>query len=485
MAMLYENRMLSAEAVKRCDSVLHKDPANWRASFCRARNSELSEAIERLKAVISCQESDSLWMQDPTHKKDLAEMTYALAGKYRLLNNFELVIPTVALSLKQDPQRIDQAFDAMGWYWVNEKWEAILSLLEQVASFDNQEHLADMVVRYAKFVFFNQIIQQTVATTQQFGIVHTVYQAGIRKAKKQNDAKALFMFHYYYGNVLYGQSQRPEDQIIELWEAALKVDLPSSDFEVAGRLSQIYAGLGGLYLQRALVAKDNADPAAAEDSLRRLSDMVPEEVTQAQLPLPPQLYIARFHHVNGDHAKAREIVRTLVQIALELLSDEDTKNDYQAFAKLLYIFIPLGDKKNTVAAWTLLALCTKAEHEADPDSSDDSDDDDDEPNYYLGLSCFGQCKHQWKVPSKIQICMNCIMVCLEDNCLKKLREGKLELNICHPSHDYLEVPEWDEGRMASLPKGEVPWENLPWGERNITLEEWKQEIRKEYIGLDA
>lgn len=135
-----------------------------------------------------------------------------------------------------------------------------------------------------------------------------------------------------------------------MWEAALKVGFPSSDFEVAVRLSQIYAGLGGLYLQRAVVAKDNADPATAEGSLRKISDMGSEEVPQAQLPLPPQLYVARFHHVNGDHAKAREIVRTPVQIALELLSDEDTTNDHQAFAKLLYIFIPLGDKKNTVAA---------------------------------------------------------------------------------------------------------------------------------------
>jgi hypothetical protein len=90
--------------------------------------------------------------------------------------------------------------------------------------------------------------------------------------------------------------------------------------------------------------------ATAEYSLRKSSDMGSEEVPQAQLPLPPQLYVARFHHVNGDHAKAREIVRTPVQIALELLSDEDTTNDHQAFAKLLYIFIPLGDKKNTVAA---------------------------------------------------------------------------------------------------------------------------------------
>jgi hypothetical protein len=28
-----------------------------------------------------------------------------------------------------------------------------------------------------------------------------------------------------------------------------------------------------------------------------------------------------------------------------------------------------------------------------------------------------------------------------NNCLKKPREGKLELNICHPSHEYFEVPE--------------------------------------------
>ncbi|KAL4756134.1 uncharacterized protein BDW70DRAFT_22189 [Aspergillus foveolatus] len=65
--------------------------------------------------------------------------------------------------------------------------------------------------------------------------------------------------------------------------------------------------------------------------------MVPEEVTLSQLWLPPQLYQARYHHVDGSEVKARLIVRTLVQVALELLSDDDQTNDVEAYGKLVYL----------------------------------------------------------------------------------------------------------------------------------------------------
>ncbi|CAG7957071.1 unnamed protein product [Penicillium nalgiovense] len=479
MALVYKETWHPDEAIKLCDVALKMEPKNWRASLCKAKLISPNEAIEILRTTISRQESDSSWMQITSHTKSLAEMNYELAEAYWKVENYDLAISTYAVSLKQDPRRTDRSMNVLLRYEAKKLWTTIVAFIEHLATVDNKEHIADLVSRNALWPSLHRVINNTAVATQQSSFVDLVYETTIQMAEKRADCKLLFLARYYYGATLNAQPNRREDKVIQLWEHALN-DHPLPVLYVG--LPVIFAGLGGLYLQRALVAKTNEDPHSVADYLRKISDMVPEEVTQSQLLLPPQLYLARFYHVSGNDAKAREIVRTLVQVALELLSDEDAKNDSQAFGKLLFVFIPLGDKKNVAAALALAALSSSS------DDSDDSDDSDngEEPEIDIGIPCHGQCKHLWKVPSEMWICMNCISVMLEENCLKKLREGKLEHNICHRDHEFLEVPKWDEERMAlMMSKGEVPWEMVPWGDQNITLDEWVQEIRKEYIGLDA
>lgn len=221
-----------------------------------------------------------------------------------------------------------------------------------------------------------------------------------------------------------------------------------------------------IYLWRAL-AREKSDADSVADYIGRISDMVPEEVTSSQLWLPPQLYQARYHHVDGSEVKARQIVRTLVQVALELLSDDDQTNDFEAYGKLLFIFIPLGDAKNAATALSMVALEKRTDRGKGLE-------------YDMHMRCPGDCDHVWKYPDKTWVSKDCIAVFMEVNCLKKLRENKLEHKVCNPNHHFLEVPKWDGDRMESLPKGIIPW-----GDQNLPLDGWKQEIRKAYIEVDA
>ncbi|KAF9883625.1 hypothetical protein FE257_003132 [Aspergillus nanangensis] len=153
--------------------------------------------------------------------------------------------------------------------------------------------------------------------------------------------------------------------------------------------------------------------------------------------------------------KARQIVRTLVQVALELLSDEDEGKDVEveAYGKLLLIFITLGDEKNAFTALAMMALERRVDH-------------GNSLQYDMNTPCTGRCGHVWKFSNEISVCKDCITWFLEKDCLKRLRDGALQIESCNPNHDFLGFPKWDGGRMEWLRKGVVPW-----GEQNMTWEE--------------
>lgn len=81
-------RYLSQEAIARCSLALVMGPNNWGASFCRALASEWPEGVGLLKALLSCQESDSQWMKGPSRRGNLADIYFELARRYLWLDNY-------------------------------------------------------------------------------------------------------------------------------------------------------------------------------------------------------------------------------------------------------------------------------------------------------------------------------------------------------------------------------------------------------------
>jgi hypothetical protein len=165
-----------------------------------------------------------------------------------------------------------------------------------------------------------------------------------------------------------------------------------------------------------------------------------------------------------------------VQLALELLSDDDDSNDINALSKLLFAFIPFGDIKN---ATTALAMMAPAEHNGDDENSRDKGEREWGKGHFKQFfaRCDGDCDHIWRTPGDMWLCKDCIDVTLTSDCREKVRSGEYFRNICHPNHEHLYIPKLDPQRMKNLPRGYVPW-----GDENITMEQWREEIQKEYLG---
>ncbi|KAJ5672182.1 hypothetical protein N7507_001309 [Penicillium longicatenatum] len=282
-------------------------------------------------------------------------------------------------------------------------------------------------------------VRDAAIITKQFSVFDTRYEPAIRKGEKIDNQEAL-----------------REEKVIELLETSLSNYLATSDSDNRFyMLNELIAKLAPLYLQRALVAKANSDSNTVANYLSRLSKMLPEGVAASQLDFPPHLWLARYYHLDGDDAKARQTVQNPLQVVIELLFDEEEWNDKYAFKKAHSVVTSLGDDKN---ALTALAMETR------------------ETQFGQVLLCTGGCGQCWDPPSEMWICKHCVNVFLDDNCLTDLKKGQLKKNVCHPDHDFVRVPGWEGGWLDSLPKNMVPW-----GDQTIALDEWKQEIQKAYF----
>ena len=158
------------------------------------------------------------------------------------------------------------------------------------------------------------------------------------------------------------------------------------------------------------------------------------------------------------------MVRSSLQMVMELLSDEDESNDRDAFKKVPPILTAFEDDKNSFTALAMEARKHRF-------------------RWDMGLSCDGDCRLGWDLPSEMWICKQCINVRLDIECMVKLKEGRLEKKVCSPHHEFIEVPKWDEDNgdwLVSVPKGMVPW-----GGQIISLDEWKEKIRNVYIDSNA
>ncbi|CAG8365215.1 unnamed protein product [Penicillium salamii] len=466
MARLYKNRRLEQEAMERSELALEMDSHNWRASLCRASLATPQEAIEILQIVIDRQKRDLAWMQDPSHVQDLGDLNYELAGNYWKDEQFDLAIPIYAISMKQAPQHVYRFLRLFMAYSQKGRHAEIVSFLEDISKIENGKHLAELVMSTGDSVlleFLDLSVREAAIKTKQFRVLDALYEPAIQLGEKTDDREFLCLVRYLYGKGLYCEHNGRQEKAIELWETSLSRYLTSAEADSeSSLLNNLIVNLAPLYLQKMLVARVKSDSSTVAEYVSKLSGMLPEGVTALQIDLPPQLWLARYHKLNDDDSKARQTVRSLLQVVIELLSDEDESNDKDAFKKSHSVFISLGDDKN---AMTALAMETRESRFRYGDSG-----------WNMSLSCDGDCDHCWNFPSEMWICKHCVNVRLDDGCMTALKEGKLTENFCNPDHEFIQVPNWDKEWLESIPEGVVPW-----GDQIITLDQWKQEIQKVYL----
>lgn len=435
--------------LQRCRRALELDSSNWRASHLLARVTDSDdEAIQTLTEVLDRVQNSQEWMQK--HQKVAAQMNFDLANRYLV----DVALDTYLRSIEQDPTQYMRILEISQRYSNSGEWAAILSLLDKLRTMD---HLSTMAVELAEVSYFHGVIMQTAIWTQEFRILGSVYKQAIQIALEKENSLALFYLRMNYGLAHYKHPNRRDDKIIALFEAALNDSPPMSNINADICISSLSSKLSALYLQRACDAKAMADTEVAMEYVNKISNLVSEDMRETNLILSPQLFVARYYYRQGNKLLAGHLARKSVQVALEILSDDDEENDEQAFTRLLFVFALFDDAKN---ASTALAMTTLG-------------------GYQVRTCCDGDCGHYWTEASEMWCCEDCLGVCLERNCYTKLMNMELHYNICSKDHQFLFIPKWDQDKMDRIPKAHVPW-----GEEIVRLSEWREEIRKAYVNFD-
>ena len=94
---------------------------------------------------------------------------------------------------------------------------------------------------------------------------------------------------------------------------------------------------------------------------------------------------------------------------------------------------------------------------------------------WLDSSCDG-CGSPWSYVDDIYCCRDCCDVQFDKKCYPKLKGGLLDKTVCHPQHDLLHVPPFDEAKWRQL----VSKDAVEVGGKEVPRLEWLANIRESW-----
>ncbi|RDW72310.1 uncharacterized protein DSM5745_07482 [Aspergillus mulundensis] len=378
VAVILRNYNFLHQAETRCRHALTLDPSNWRASYYLAHVvSSNSEAINILNDIINRLGTDEKWMAERNHVSAYAEMLFDRGQRYWNAEQFDQAIGSFTESVKVNYAGFKRILTIIEQYYDRRLWSDILELLKTIqagaeassnhnsSTQKNKSHLSKMLVDLASEETFHNIILQTAVETGQFAFIEDVYEDAIKLSTQMEAYTSLYYIRYHYANEIFQQdSPDVEERAVALWETALKEDLPRSFLDIDYVLPFLTVKLAPIYLSRARAAKPDSE--TAREYLDRIASITPDDgsassasTSQSNVILPAKLYLARYYIITGDKKRAKQIVRSAVKIALEMLSDDDADNDYLAYWRLLLVFLPLNDDDNALAAVAMAAAASR------------------------------------------------------------------------------------------------------------------------------
>jgi tetratricopeptide (TPR) repeat protein len=474
MALVFQGLGNLSFAEDRCRRALDLEPSNWRALHILAQSvADNHAAIEILDSLIDRLEKDAAWIK--VHQKSLAKMAWNLGNRHWQAEQFNNASEAYSKCIENDPTDSMTFLEILRGYHKRDQWNDIISLVKKLQSF-GETHLAAVTVRLAESDDFHKIIHQVAMNRNELKILDVVYTDGIQYASQNQDYNAMIYLSYFQAKILSSLPNPPVDAVMEILEAALKIGLHLTT-NPPHLLYMIGTLLGKIYYNKALLQTSSGHHESAIKFLEKISEIRCEQVPDEYLVFPPRMYLVRYYHLQGDDRMARQVARNTLQLALEILSDDDLSNDIWAFLKIGKITVAFLDKKNTATAFAMEALAGTALRKSQKPPEERPRENPDKAG--REWECPRKCDsygYRGENPGGLWACADCIEVNLSTDCRDKLLKGEFMKNVCDPSHNGFYIDEWDTERLKKVPLGYVPW-----GDQNITMEDWKNVLREKYL----
>ncbi|KAH7134150.1 hypothetical protein EDB81DRAFT_803302 [Dactylonectria macrodidyma] len=523
LGYLPRDNIPSALVEERIRKAMQLEPTNWRAIYTLSQFTEsVEEGITLLEGAINRLMDDTKWRDDKQHRRLLADMVLELGNKYwedDRTRDKAMDVYAKMMQIDQSYFIIKSFYSVLVKYSSIEKWDAIAKFLEGLLKqSEDGKNMAGLFIGKGLMSEgrpFRLVLRRLATLGDRLDLVERVLEKA-RGIEQENP------FHFFYLlGLLLVQIEGREEAGIAVWES-----MPAriaQDWQVVFITKYIVTAWINLVTAQGTTQKQ----AAAYDRKVEAWYQMFETLYNDQ---PESVVVfAEYFRLRGDETRAKKVMRNFARESLEMLYDDDVENDMTSFWGLGHIFSTMRDTANNLVAWEMVAQVRKTqyaryeerlgaweqrqavaaggkpandasqdvgatheegearhqsggsietgENKSDDKAStvEDNDDSPSEPAKFIA-HCNGVCNGSFKLPSGFWICLTEggeIHFC--DDCYELLYNGGLDPFTCHKNHDHLRL-ERDDEKMDAVPTGSVLV-----GERVVTLDEWKEEIKAKYV----
>ncbi|KAJ5982082.1 hypothetical protein N7451_012182 [Penicillium sp. IBT 35674x] len=414
--------------------------SQWGLAECYAGRKEFTTAIEILEAKKKSIENGETGNAEEL-KDVLAGMNRDLADWNNEVGRSQLTLDVYEKLLQEFPHDYDTALALITLLHKQENFERLLEFFQsmkdstdEISGFDRQ--IQNFHTHYDR-AEYHQALFASVSSDQDFNIVLKGYEAAIDAAKIR----------------------------VTQWLQILHMNA-TDHWLVADRKSRAGSELAIVCFKKALQCPDTA-----ATYLKHLENVAAlqlgEETMQGNYPVR---LLSRYHALQGDELKVKNVLRGYIKFNLDLLSNVDPLVHWQGYNGLAMHFMFAGHDADALAAWSLITPDDATASTENLTPSDTTVHKLERPLIYM---CYGGCGTYWTFANNFYLCRECDYVKFEQRCLGDMRNGKLKF--CNKDHEMLHVPAYDPAERWRI--GDL---NVKIGEEIVSVSEWLQRIRKEW-----
>ncbi|KAM0371267.1 hypothetical protein ACHAPK_005487 [Fusarium culmorum] len=490
---------------ERARKALEMDPESWVAAYALSRVIESrDECLENLQNAFNKLIGDTEWQKERGHKGILARIIYDLGDKYwadEKQREQAIAAYSTIFNLDRSIEIFENFKSVLQKYAQVERWDLVVNFFDRLL--DEPDDGPDTAGGFVLYEFYNTdfhpMFVKMVRASGRFDLLDTLFARAIAKASSKTEAEGLGAgwddhLRFRYGQTLFEIPGHEEAGIL-VWEHLLK---EATDNTREWVTRAIVKHTVPAWLELAIASKD-VDPARAESCFDKIEAQYEELQALGTGDQETTIGFAQYFRYRGGAAKAKQILKPYVTEDLEMLCDDRTDNDHGSLWLLNQIFSVMRDHANIGACMEMMqytdVFVAGEEYEADMAKYREEEEQKsrakmngetfegtyeskpEKPNGRF-LLCDG-CGFSWVFVSEIWTCLSCngtVQFCVD--CYNKFQEGTLNNSVCKREHEHYFLPKKHAEDVDAVPSGSVKI-----GERTITFEAWKEEVREQYVNL--
>ncbi|KAF2972637.1 hypothetical protein GQX73_g913 [Xylaria multiplex] len=503
------------------------------------------ELIKRAKkAVDDLRAKDDTWMSSSANTSLLARITFELGNKLWDIGDFDSAARTHRESLDYDYVHFSAYFKALGRYEEHQKWDDFIAFIETLnRKSDIWDAYFDELVNEFILGLLDEdsdMLAYVADTTGKWDVIRDFFETATEIGSKQQAYDLLFLLRAAFARTLELTSGIVDEKtVISTRVAALESNQAHpSDTLPQARVYAMTDSLAQIYLEKAF--QPNTSEEKVEALGLSISALLPDvsDLTDAwdndnyAYWLLHRLFATleddenlRITWNSRNASQARDVAKWDDWVSTPITSPTKVKSSQLgSMASRLEENIPRTDSISSTTSLPRKARDTSKEngqiqngdagktngnsvrtatassapelgHEDEgfqraPPTRITTDiieaaPEDAPPKPTWFVACDG-CDKQWTVMNEpLFNCADCVGdIVLDRQCHSLLMKDELKVRgfKCKKEHKFLEIPSWDEARFKDLPKNCLPVPvNADSHKRWIPLDEWKENLRKQYL----